>query len=92
MDERRPVQKEGVDARKVGDEWLLYDAQDGSIHVVNATAARVWGLCDGAHSVAEMEQALRDAYADAQGSPVGDHVEAVVKQFSDLGIIRFTDA
>ena len=57
-----PPRKNGVQARKIGDEWLLHDTGTGSVHVLNDSAHRVWEMCDGRRSLDEMEQALRDTY------------------------------
>src|SRR5687767_14331341 len=37
-----------------GDDVLVYDRLTHHIHHLNATAATVWQLCDGQHSVAEL--------------------------------------
>ena len=92
MNTTQPRQKQGVLSRKVGDEWILYDSEKGSVHVINATAERVWRLLDGAHTPDDLERELRAAFAAPDGAPVRRHVDAILKQFADLGVITLSPA
>ena len=41
------VARDDVTLQRVGRESILHDARSGRAHVINASAARVWELCDG---------------------------------------------
>jgi len=67
----RPRQLTGLIVEQAGPETLLYHAAGqvdgdaslgGAIHALNPTARLIWDLCDGAHTVAEIETALRAAF------------------------------
>lgn len=67
----RPHQLLGLVLEQAGHETLLYHAAGqvegdaslgGAIHALNPTARLIWDLCDGTHSVAEIETALRAAF------------------------------
>ena len=45
---RPPVARNDVLLRRVGSEWVLFDARKDRAHVLNLTAAVVWTYCDGA--------------------------------------------
>lgn len=66
-----PQQLGGLVVEQAGPETLLYHATGqaagdpslgGAIHALNPTARLIWDLCDGAHTVAEIETALRAAF------------------------------
>jgi coenzyme PQQ biosynthesis protein PqqD len=54
----RPTQRAGVLAQQADDELVLLDVQAGSYFALNEVGARVWELCDGSRSVAEIVGAL----------------------------------
>ena len=44
-------------------EVVLYSDQHKAIHVLNATARLIWSLCDGEHTLEEMEMAIRSNFS-----------------------------
>jgi hypothetical protein len=44
--------------QELPDELVVYDVERNEVHCLNGTAARVWALCDGKHTVAEIVQLL----------------------------------
>jgi hypothetical protein len=40
--------------QELPDEVLVYDMERNEVHCLNGSAARVWGFCDGQHTVAEI--------------------------------------
>ncbi len=87
MDETRPLRKEGIVCQKVGDEWILFDPEQGSIHVINTVAEFVWRMCDGRHSIAEMERQIGDAYEVPAGSDVRADVQSVIQDLVQRGML-----
>jgi len=63
MDNSNPLRKTGFTKADFDNEAVLYAVDDETIHCLNATARIIWELCDGTHSVDEMEQALRNAFS-----------------------------
>src|SRR5688572_26967040 len=59
------------------DEILVYDRAQGRAPCLNPTAARLWQLCDGTRTVAELEAAL----AAGDGSAPGVAQEGVARFF-----------
>jgi hypothetical protein len=58
MNTTRPVHKPGIIAQDLGGEVLLCSPEANAIHLLNPTAQHIRELCDGAHTVEEMEQAF----------------------------------
>lgn len=50
----RPQRREGLLSQQLGDEWMLYDEKNGSVHIINSVAEFVWRLCDGSRNLGEM--------------------------------------
>src|SRR5215470_691029 len=44
--------------QELPDELVVYDVERNEVHCLNGIAARVWALCDGKHTVAEIVQLL----------------------------------
>jgi len=42
-----PRRRPHLEERRAGDDLVLYDPAGGRLHVLNATAAAIWHLCDG---------------------------------------------
>ena len=72
--------------RDEGDETLLFDPANGAIHSLNATARRIWELCDGARSVDEIARALAAEY-DLTDDQIRHDVAALVAEMRTLGLI-----
>lgn len=92
MEGEQPIRKEGVLPRQVGSEWILYDTESGGVHVINPTAAKIWDLCDGAHTPADMETVLRETYDAPESTPVGEQVLDILAQFAQMQVVRPADA
>ncbi len=88
MDTYKPLRKDAVSVRKLEDECLLYDEEKSRLHVVNATAGFVWELCDGSHSVREMEKKMRDTFDVAPGTNLADDIRRTLDEFANLELLQ----
>jgi hypothetical protein len=52
------ARREGLVVQELSDEVLVFDRERNKAHCLNSTAARVWGLCDGKTSVAQIARAI----------------------------------
>ena len=60
MDSRPPTPSKDVSLQRVGDEAILHDRRNGRAHVINESAARIWDLCDGQHTLDQIAFNLVD--------------------------------
>lgn len=88
MDTRKLLRKSDIILQKIGDECMLYDPEKGSMHVINGTAEFVLNLCDGAHSLSEIERQMQEAYHISEENHTRKDLEAILNNFTDLGIIQ----
>ena len=73
-----PMRREDISSQRLGDEVVLYDAMGDAVHVLNPTAQLIWELCDGEHSIEDMEAAIRKDFSVDPGEDlVGDIQRAI---------------
>jgi hypothetical protein len=87
MDTRQPLRKDGILTRRIGDEWMLYDSEKGDIHVINSTAEYVWRLCDGSHSISEIQRKMQEAFDVPDGVDIIKDIDGIIAKFYDLGVL-----
>jgi len=85
-DSDRPLRGDGFLVQELDDELILYHPDRTQALCLNATASVIWGLCDGAITVAEIVQLLQDAFPESP-SIAGDIREAL-ERFSQLDSIQ----
>ncbi len=84
----KPLKKDGIMSRKTGDEWVLYDTDEKSVHIVNSTAEFVWSLCDGTNTLKDIADKMRHTFNAPDGADLEKSVDSIIKNFSDLGIME----
>ena len=82
-----PKAVDWLDVREVGNEVVVHDRHTEKIHVLNATAGRVLGTCDGRHSLAQIALELARG-TDVEPARVREDVEQIVATFVQLGVIE----
>lgn len=87
MNIKGPMRKEGILSRKLGDEWMLYDTGKGSIHIINTMAEFVWKMCDGSHTLDEMEKRIENVYSVPEGATLKRDLENIVQSFANMGLL-----
>ena len=86
--QRRPLRREGVWLRSVGDENAVFDPATKGLHFLNETARAIWELCDGDTTPDEMVRAI----CEVSGLPaevVAEDVVRMLGEFESLGILRW---
>jgi hypothetical protein len=87
MNSKKPLRKEGVLSRQLGDEWLLYDQTNGSIHVINSVAEFVWRMCDGSNTLVDIENHVRNDFSIPDGVNLEKDLGGIIQNFSDIGVL-----
>ena len=83
-----PTARRDVELRRVGSEWVLFDARRERAHVLNLTAAVVWTYCDGLHGTEQIVAAIRRQVAGADQPAVPDDIQAVLQRFAAEGLFQ----
>jgi hypothetical protein len=67
-------------------ELVLYDPATQRVHVLNATAAFAWNMCDGGHTADDIVATLASKYPESPRQIENDVVE-ILRRFWDEGLI-----
>ena len=84
----KPTARPDVALRRVGSEWVLYDAARDRAHVLNATATAVWAYCDGSHDPDAMTEALARDVPGTEPAAILRDIEDVLRRFAAEGLLR----
>ncbi len=88
MSTTKPKRKPGIVVKDIGGEVLLYSADEEAVHILNPTAQLLWELCDGEHTVADMEQAIRAKFAVPAKYDVAQDVRQTLSVFAEKGLLQ----
>jgi hypothetical protein len=72
----RPKRAEQVIAQKASNDVLLFNIEDGNYYSLNEIGGKIWELCDGSHSVAQVVALIASEYETS--------TEEVQKDITDL--------
>ena len=86
MDMQLPTPNREVTLQRVGQEAILHDRRNGRAHVINESAAQIWELCDGQHTLDQIVSAFAGAYALSAADVQAD-VEYILAKFRELRVL-----
>jgi PqqD family protein of HPr-rel-A system len=82
----RPRSAPDVTTYELDDDLVLYDARTTQAHVLNASAARIWQLCDGSRSPLALALALSTTF-DLDPSRARADVDELVASLTAAGLL-----
>jgi len=88
MNQLKPTRHPAIVAQDLGDETLLYDAQGQAMHVLNATACYIWQLCDGQHTLADIEQHLKENFSIPEHRDLGQDIRQTLTTLTAKGLLQ----
>jgi PqqD family protein of HPr-rel-A system len=91
MGTRKPRRKDRILSRQLGDEWMLYDSDSGTVHIINPMAEFIWNLCDGSNDLDDLERHTNSSFDVPEGTDVRKNLEDIIQNFADLKVIEFAD-
>lgn len=77
--------RQDLATKHIGRDTVLYDFNNRTLHVLNMTAAKVFHLCDGAHTPEEMARELVESFDGVE------HVRAYEDVKRTLDILEAKD-
>jgi hypothetical protein len=78
-------QVSGLEINQTPDGWVIYQKETDRVHFLNPTAALIFELCNGRHTVMEMETILSTAFA--LSAPMTQKVDLCVSSLVDQGLV-----
>lgn len=84
-----PVPRSDLVFRPLADEWVVLDPAGKRLHVLNLTAALVWGHLDGRRSTEDLAALVWEAYGRSPDrTRVAHEVETVLRDFEHHGLLE----
>lgn len=84
----RPLRKSDFVAQSLDGELLLYNIQGEQVHVLNPTAQCIWDLCDGEHTIADIEQEIRANFSVPPNCQIKDDIQKTLSVFNQKGLLQ----
>ena len=90
MKSNRPLRKSGIVVKELGSESVLYDTDQGAIHILNSIARLIWDCCGGEHTVEDIERAVRANFSVTDGYEVSADIRHTIEVLSSKGLLEKT--
>ena len=84
-----PAAAERVEVRPMGCDALVHDPVNRKVHVLNASAAEIFALCDGTRTLEDIASEMSARTGEPRERMLHD-VQRALQQFADLEIIRYS--
>jgi pyrroloquinoline quinone biosynthesis protein D len=84
--ESRFRRKERVLTQRAADQWILLNPDDGQYYALDEVSGRVWELCDGSRSVADVVATLAADYDAPRGTIESDVME-FLQEMADESLV-----
>ncbi|KHD08190.1 hypothetical protein PN36_03560 [Candidatus Thiomargarita nelsonii] len=80
------VKRTDVRTIQVEDELMLHDSATEKVYVLNPTAALVWSLCDGAHTIEQMVAAVESQFSKT-AADIPQDVSQTLDWLNEYGLL-----
>jgi coenzyme PQQ biosynthesis protein PqqD len=81
-----PRQRARVVAQQAAGKWVLLDVDSGRYYALDDVGGRIWQLCDGSRTVAQIAEVVGDEY-DTAGVAVQEDVVAFVSELASESLL-----
>lgn len=89
MKAEKPKNKQkGIVVQNIGKETFLRSKEGKTIHILNSTAKRIWELCDGMHTVEDIEKKIRDEFSISGDSDIAGDILLTLKTLHEKGLLE----
>jgi RecG-like helicase len=79
--EDKPKKREDIESQVLGDEIMLYDSVNEKIHVLNHTAYFIWQLCDGNHSLQDINKSMNSHFPEKSNLVILNDLKQTINDF-----------
>lgn len=91
MDKGKPCVNNNVICKTLGSEEVLYNPSTDAVHVLNQTSALIWELCDGRHTLADIERAIRNKFSVPKNADVLGDIKRMLDAFQKQDLLKDGD-
>ena len=83
----KPLHKKNLLLKDLGDEFLIYSAENKEIHIMNPTAQLIWNMCDGEHSLDDIESEVRSHFSIPPERDIKADIQNTLNIFRRKGLM-----
>ena len=83
-----PIKSPQVKLQNLGHETVCYDPVQKAVHILNPTARLIWDLCNGEHTIEEIEGIVRSSFEIPDGQDLAQDIKNTLETFSVKKLIR----
>lgn len=76
-----------VFTKETDEKLVLYDAGMEAVHILNRTAYLIWELCDGQHTISDIEEIMRDRFSIDHEYDLMNDIDQAVQQLLVKGLL-----
>ncbi len=82
----RPTARPDLPFRELNDGGVVYDYRLDTLHSLNTTAAYIWTLCDGQHTIDDIVASIRENFRQFETDP-DQEVRSIIEKFRTLNLL-----
>lgn len=82
----RPTTRPDLLFRELKDGGVVYEYRTDTLHSLNATAAYIWTLCDGNHTLTAIIASIQDNFKQFDTEPTSEVIQ-IVEKFRTLNLL-----
>lgn len=83
----KPRARAALSVAEIDREAVVWDPVPEQLHYLNHSAALVFGLCDGRTTIAEMAEAIGDAY-EMDPRELDGQIRPLLRQLREVGLLE----
>ena len=84
----KPLKRQDIICRKIGDEAVLYNTETRLVNVITPSAEKVWQLCDGNHDLDEIKESLERENMVQEEDSIEQDIENILAEFKKYNLIQ----
>lgn len=79
--------RQNIRSISVEEELMLHDAATKQVYTLNPTAALIWSLCDGAHTLDQIVTAVSTQFGKTTSADIQQDVQQTVASFKKYNLL-----
>ena len=76
-----------VITKETDSKLVLYDTRKEAVHILNRTAYLIWELCDGQHTISDIEDIMRERFSIDHEYDLMNDIDQAVQQLLVKGLL-----
>ena len=82
----KPIARKDLLFRELEDGGVVYEPTSEAIHSLNSSAAYIWVLCNGNHSLKNISNSIQKDFKEFKSDPFKE-VQKIIIKFHQLGLL-----